>query len=121
MGVMTHGTDSQAAPHASSCHVEQKSFCFEQLLVGWMAGRSPERVAADLLVTPTTVRNWLGTGAKLTTPRVPLRPHVARVFGITEDHLDRAIAATVRRRNGPGPDSVTTATTRVERAPEAQS
>lgn len=82
----------------SSCHVEQKSFCFVQLLSAWMAGRSPERVAALLHCTPPTVRNWLGVSLKPSTPTRPARLHLAQVLGCTDDELDRAVAETERRR-----------------------
>lgn len=95
---MAEPQQNQAAVNASSCHVEQKYFCFVGLLSAWMAGRSPERVAAELHCTPPTVRNWLGTSLKPSLPTRPARLHLAQVLGCTDDELDRAIAETERRR-----------------------
>ncbi|HYE07702.1 MAG TPA: hypothetical protein VEL07_19440 [Planctomycetota bacterium] len=95
---MQDGAKPSPPANASSCHVEQNFFCVEELLTRWMAGRSPERCAPEALAGPKTIRNWLGIGQRPSTPRMPIRPHLARLFGVSEDDLDRAIAATERRR-----------------------
>jgi hypothetical protein len=95
---MTETPAACPATQAAACHVEQKNICFVALLTAWMAGRCAEHVAAELLCSPPTVRNWLGTGPMPSTPGRPRLPYLARLFGITEKALAAAIAETDRQR-----------------------